>query len=131
MVNFTKKEAVFIKSRPESRVATISKKGWPQISTVLHAFDGKFLYFATDYDTRKYANLRKNSRIGVAIDVYGRQPKSVLIQGRAIMLEKGAAFANAYRLLEGRHAYYRANPFKEGGAPIVKVLPVRKVSAGL
>ncbi|MDE1804291.1 MAG: pyridoxamine 5'-phosphate oxidase family protein [Candidatus Micrarchaeota archaeon] len=131
MVRFTKKEATFIKSRPESRVATVSEKGWPQISTVIHAFDGKYLYFATDYDTKKYSNLLKDNRIGVAIDVYDRQPRSVLVQGKAMILEEGAQFRDAYKLLERRHAYYRANPFKEGEAPIIKVLPIRKVSAGL
>lgn len=131
MIRFSPSEVKFIKERAESRVATVSKKGWPQVSTVVHVFDGKFLYFATDYDTLKYKNLISNNKIGIIIDVYERQPRSIIMQGRATMLEKGKEFDNAYKLLEKRHAYYRANPFKAGEAPIVKVNIVRKISSGI
>ncbi|MDE1855721.1 MAG: pyridoxamine 5'-phosphate oxidase family protein [Candidatus Micrarchaeota archaeon] len=129
MVRFTAKETKFIKSRPEARVATVSKKGWPQVTTVIHVFDGKNIYFATDYGTKKLENIQYSNKLAIVIDVYERQPKSVSIQGIAEILEKGKEFQYAYKLLQERHAYYRANPFKEGEAPIIKVMPVRKSSS--
>lgn len=131
MIKFTQKEIAFIRKQPESRIATVSMKGWPQVTTVIHVFDGKYLYFAIDYDTLKYKNLLKNNKIGIAIDVYERQPIAVIMQGRAQMLEKGKEFEKAFKLLQKRHAYYRSNPFKAGEAPIVKVTIIRKSSSGL
>ncbi|MDE1827940.1 MAG: pyridoxamine 5'-phosphate oxidase family protein [Candidatus Micrarchaeota archaeon] len=130
-MRFSQKEIAFLKSQDELRVATVSKKGWPQVTTVVHVFDGKTLYFATDYGTRKYKNLLCSNKISVLVDIYARQPKAITIQGRATLLEKGKEFVRAYKLLEKRHSYYRANPFKQGEAPIVKVIPLRKNSSGI
>ncbi|HVA82990.1 MAG TPA: pyridoxamine 5'-phosphate oxidase family protein [Candidatus Aquilonibacter sp.] len=131
MVKFTAKESAFIRKMNEARVATVSSKGWPQVTTVIHVFDGKHLYFAIDYDTVKYKNLLKNSKVGISIDVYARQPKAVVMQGKAKMFDEGKEFEHAFALLQKRHAYYRANPFKAKEAPIVKVQILRKSSWGL
>ncbi|MDE1850662.1 MAG: pyridoxamine 5'-phosphate oxidase family protein [Candidatus Micrarchaeota archaeon] len=130
-MRFSQKEIAFLKSQDELRVATVSRKGWPQVTTVIHVFDGKNLYFAIDYGTRKHKNLLHSDKISILVDVYKRQPKAIMIQGTATLLEKGKEFRYAYSLLVKRHAYYRANPFKEGEAPIVKVVPLRKNSSGI
>jgi len=129
-MRFSAKEVAFLKKQDEARVGTVSEKGWPQVTTVVHVFDGKNLYFAIDYGTRKHKNLLHSNKISVLVDVYARQPMAIMIQGKATLLEKGKEFEYAYKLLQKRHAYYRANPFKEGEAPIVKVVPLRKSSSG-
>ena len=131
MIKFTKNEAQFINKRSEARVATVSPKGWPQVTTVVHAFNGRHIYFAMDYGSRKHKNLLHNNKISLIIDVYGRQPKAVMMQGRAELLEKGKDFASTKHLLEMRHAYFRANKIKETQAVLVKVTPTRKVSWGI
>jgi|SRR5690348_7926969 len=131
MVKFTQKESTFIKKTPEARVATVSSKGWPQVTTVIHVFDGKHVYFAIDYDTVKYKNLLKSDKIALSIDVYARQPKAVIMQGRAKMFDEGKEFDYGLKLLQKRHQYYRANPFKPKEAPIVRVEIKRKSSWGL
>ncbi|MDE1846199.1 MAG: pyridoxamine 5'-phosphate oxidase family protein [Candidatus Micrarchaeota archaeon] len=131
MVKFTAKESSFIKKMPEARVATISSKGWPQVTTVIHVFDGRHIYFAIDYNTVKYKNLLKNKKVALAIDVYKRQPSAVIIQGIAKMFDEGKEFDYALKLLQKRHQYYRANPFKPKEAPIVRVEIKRKSSWGL
>lgn len=129
-MKFTEKEIEFIKSLPVARIATISEKRWPQLTPVLHVFDGKDVYFATDYETKKYENLKKNSRVAVVIDKF---PPTVgaTIQGEAEIIERGKEFEYAFKLLQDRHTYYKKNPFKEGEAPIIKVKPLRKISWGL
>lgn len=131
MVKFTPKEVAFIKRRAEARVATVSSKGWPQVTTVIHVFDGKHIYFAIDYDTVKYKNLLKNNKVALTIDVYERQPRAVIMQGIAKMFDEGKEFGYALKLLQKRHQYYRANPFKPKEAPIVRVEIKRKSSWGV
>ncbi|MDE1825747.1 MAG: pyridoxamine 5'-phosphate oxidase family protein [Candidatus Micrarchaeota archaeon] len=131
MIKFTKKEADFIRKRSEARVATVSSKGWPQVTTVVHAFNGRHIYFAMDYGSRKRKNLLHSNKISIIIDVYERQPKAVMMQGRAELLEKGKDFAYTRHLLEMRHAYFQANKIKETKAVLVKITPIRKVSWGI
>ncbi len=131
MIKFSKKEVNFIKRQTVSRVATISKKGLPQVTPVLHVFDGKNIYFATDYDTKKFKNIKLNPRMAFVVDVYKRSPQGITIQGKAEILERGSEFNQAYGRLEKRHEYYRKNPFEEGEAPIIKIIPLRKSRWGL
>ncbi len=131
MARFTKKETAFIKRCEVCRVSTFSKNGWPHVTPVLHVTDGKNIYFATDFDTRKYKNIKHMNRAAVVIDVYARQPQGITVHGEAEILEKGKKFKNAYDMLVKRHSYYKANPFKEGESPIIKVVPVRKASWGI
>ncbi len=131
MVYFTKKETNFIQEENVARVSTISPKGWSQTTPVLHVFDGTNLYFATDYETKKYQNLKLNNRISVAVDKFLREPQGIAIQGTAEILEEGADFKYAYDMLVKRHEYYQANPFKEREAPIIKVVPLRKAGWGV
>jgi len=131
MTSFTKKEIAFIQKQDVCRVSTISPKGWPQTTPVLPVFDGKAIYFATDFDTKKYQNLKANNWISFVADTYDREPQGITIQGTVEILESGEEFAYSYDLLVARHAYYQKNPFKEGEAPIIKIIPARKASWGI
>ncbi|MDQ6864731.1 MAG: pyridoxamine 5'-phosphate oxidase family protein, partial [Thermoproteota archaeon] len=68
-VKFTKKEVSFLIENEVCRVAT-SHNDIPHIVPVNYIHENDFLYFATDYNTKKYKNLEKNKRIAVIIDVY-------------------------------------------------------------
>lgn len=128
MVTFTKKETDFMKEQIVARVSTISQKEWPQTTPILYVFDGQNIYFAIDFTTKKYKNLKSNPRISIAIDVYARTPRAVTVQGNAEILEKGPEFRKALDLIIGQLEYYKNNPFKEGEAAIVKIVPVTKSS---
>lgn len=129
MMKFTKKEEDFLRKQSVARVATVSEKGWPQVTPVIHIYyDGK-LYFITDYGTRKLKNLQRDSKAGVVVDVFARQPQSVVVQGRARIIEKGREYVEIEKRFEERHSYYRSNPVKEGEAPIIEILPLRKYSS--
>src|SRR5437867_656865 len=128
MVRFSEKEIKFVQERDLGRVATVSPTHWPQVTPVIHVCDGKNIYFATDYTTKKYKNLRKNDKIAIVFDVFGRQPQGILVVGKAKIFDRGKEFLYGFDLLQKRHVYYRANPFKEGEAPIIKIMPTRKVS---
>ncbi len=128
MVYFMKKEVAFIQNEEVARVSTISPLGWSQTTPILHVFDGTNFYFVTEFDTKKYKNLKLNNRISLVVDKYARTPQGISVQGTAEILEEGDAFLYAYDLLVKRHEYHKANPFKEREAPIIKITPVRKAS---
>lgn len=129
-MKFSKKEIRFIQKQDVSRVAT-AYKNQPQVTPIIHVFDGKNIYFATDFDTKKYRNLKRNRKIAIVMDTYRRTPKGITIQGMAEILTKGREFRYAYALLQKRHKYYQANPFEEGEAPVIKIIPIRKASWGI
>jgi len=128
---FTKSESDYIKKIDDSRLATISPKGWPQVTPIIHAFDGKCFYTAIDFGTQKAKNIESNNRVALVVDRYERTPSAVIVQGTAELFKEGKEFSHGYKLLHERHAYYRANPFKENEAYIVKITPATKKSWGI
>jgi nitroimidazol reductase NimA-like FMN-containing flavoprotein (pyridoxamine 5'-phosphate oxidase superfamily) len=131
-VKFTKKEVSFLLENDVCRVAT-SHNDIPHIVPVNYIQENNFLYFATDYDTRKYHNLRKNKRIAVTIDVCDSSldNRAVVIQGSSEFIERGKEFKRLYKIFEKKFEWVRNDPWREGEAPFVRVQPSNKVSWGL
>lgn len=114
------------------RVAT-SYNNFPHIVPVNYIYENNFLYFATDYSTRKYRNLRKNRKIAVTIDVYNTSLNNigVVIQGSSEIIERGEEFKRLYKIFERKFEWVRNDSWQEGEAPFIKIHPVNKVSWGL
>jgi uncharacterized protein len=131
-VRFTKKEVSFLLANEICRVAT-SYNNIPHIVPVNYMYENNFLYFATDYNTRKYRNLQKNKKIAVTIDVYNTSLNNigVVIQGSSELIERGEEFKRLYKTFERKFEWVRNDPWQEGEAPFIKIHPVNKVSWGL
>jgi nitroimidazol reductase NimA-like FMN-containing flavoprotein (pyridoxamine 5'-phosphate oxidase superfamily) len=131
MLKFTIKESQFLKENEACRIAT-SQNNIPHIAPVSYYFEDGFFYFATDYDTKKYANLKNNDKIAISVDVYlpGKH-KAVVVQGYATFIEKGPQFKKLYEIFYKKFAWVRENPWKEKEAPFVKITPKTKISWGL
>jgi nitroimidazol reductase NimA-like FMN-containing flavoprotein (pyridoxamine 5'-phosphate oxidase superfamily) len=131
-VKFTKKEVSFLLENEVCRVAT-SHNDIPHIVPVNYIHENNYLYFATDYGTRKYHNLRKNKRIAVTIDVCNSSldNRAVVIQGSSEFIERGKEFKRLYKIFEKKFEWVRNDPWREGEAPFVKVQTSNKVSWGL
>jgi nitroimidazol reductase NimA-like FMN-containing flavoprotein (pyridoxamine 5'-phosphate oxidase superfamily) len=131
-VKFTRKEVSFLLENGVCRVAT-SHNDIPHIVPVNYIYENNYLYFATDYATRKYHNLQKNKRIAVTIDVYNSSldNRAVVIQGSSELIERGGEFKRLYKIFEKKFEWVRNNPWREGEAPFIKVQPSNKVSWGL
>ena len=128
MVKFTAKESAFLKANEGCRVATCTKNV-PHIVPVTYYFEDGFFYFATDYDTKKYANLKKNNKIAISVDIYSPgKHKAVLVQGTTKFIERGPEFKRLYDIFYKKFAWVRACPWKEDEAPFVKITPKTKVS---
>lgn len=130
-VSFSRNEIQFLRSNEICRVATC-KNNLPHVTPVSYIFnDGKF-YFATDYNTVKYANLKKNNRISLVVDtVQNNKNIAIVTMGIAKFIHSGKKFENLYDLFYDRFEWVRQDPWKQGEAPFVMVIPKSKVSWGI
>lgn len=131
MVRFSRAEVDFLTQNEACRVAT-SHNDIPHVVPVSYVFEDGVFYFATDLETRKLENIKKNNKVALTVDVYSsRGNRAVIIQGKAELIERGAEFARLYRIFEKKFAWVRADPWKEGEAPFVRVTPTTKASWGM
>jgi uncharacterized protein len=130
-VSFSRNEIQFLRSNEICRVATC-KNNLPHVTPVSYIFnDGKF-YFATDYNTVKYANLKKNNRISLVVDtVQNNKNIAIVTMGIGKIIHRGKKFENLYDLFYDRFEWVREEPWKQGDAPFVMVIPKSKVSWGI
>jgi uncharacterized protein len=129
---FNKKERKFLLENEVCRVST-SHNEVPHVTPVAYIYEKNLLFFATDYGTRKYKNLKVNNRIAASIDIYNSsiENKAVLVQGTADIIEKGREFKNLYQKFYKKFEWVRKDPWKEGEAPFIKIKTFNKISWGL
>jgi uncharacterized protein len=129
---FTKSEEKFLSQNEVCRIST-SHNDIPHVTPVTYIYEKDFLYFATDYHTKKYKNLRVNRNVALAVDIYNSsvENKAVVVQGTAEIIEKGREFINLYSKFHKKFEWVRNDPWKEGEAPFIKIKILKKVSWGL
>lgn len=131
MVSFTRAEKDFLTKNEACRVATCHDD-IPHVVPVSCVFEDGLFYFATDLETRKLENLKRNGRVALAVDVYSSVGnKAVCVQGTAEIIERGSDFDRLYKMFHARFEWVRRDPWKPGEAPFVRVTPASKVSWGL
>lgn len=131
MVRFTRGEIDFLRQNEACRVATCHDD-IPHVVPVSYVFEDGVFYFATDVETRKLENISANNRVALSVDVYNPKGNAaVCIQGRAEVIERGAEFSRLYKIFEKKFAWVRHDPWKEGEAPFIMVIPTSKASWGM
>lgn len=112
------------------RFATASKN-IPHVVPVCYIFLNGYFYIFADYDTRKFKDIKESPNVSLVVDVY-RQPsnKAVFIQGSVEILEKGKEYNDMYERFYKKFYWVRADPWKEGEAPLLKISSKKKVSWG-
>ena len=129
MTKFTGAETRFMEKNEIARLATVSANGMPHVVPVSYIFKENTFLIAVDYETKKLRNIRRNRKVALVVD--GLSPNSaVMVQGHAEILEKGPEFAEAYELFHVRFSWVRADPWKEGEAPFIRIKPATKASWG-
>ncbi|MEW6605069.1 MAG: pyridoxamine 5'-phosphate oxidase family protein [Thermoproteota archaeon] len=130
-VTFSKAEHDFLTQNEACRIATCHDN-IPHVVPVSYVFEDDAFYIATDYETKKYENIRKNNRVALTVDVYSSVGnKAICVQGIVRVIEGGSEFARLYKIFQQRFEWVRRDPWDEGEAPFLKVIPNRKVSWGL
>jgi nitroimidazol reductase NimA-like FMN-containing flavoprotein (pyridoxamine 5'-phosphate oxidase superfamily) len=131
-VKFTKNEEQFLLENEVCRVAT-SHNDIPHVTPVSYIYKNSCLFIATDYDTRKYKNLKVNKNIAIAVDVYNSsvENRAIIIQGIIDIIEGGEEFKEIYQKFDEKFEWVKNDPWKEGEAPFIKVKPFSKISWGI
>jgi nitroimidazol reductase NimA-like FMN-containing flavoprotein (pyridoxamine 5'-phosphate oxidase superfamily) len=128
-VDFTKSEINFIKENEVCALATLTEN-FPHVVPVCYLFRHGAFYIVTDYETKKYKNILKDRK--VALTIFGYKPaRGILVQGNAEILESGEEFRKITAEFIKIFSWARADPWKEGESPILKIIPVQKSSWGL
>lgn len=131
-LRYTKNEEKFLLENEACRMAT-SHNDIPHISPVTYIYKDGFFFIATDYNTRKYKNIKANKKIALSVDMYDSsvENKAIIIQGDVDIIERGQEFKDLYQIFNARFEWVRRDPWKEGEAPFLKIKPFKKVTWGI
>jgi nitroimidazol reductase NimA-like FMN-containing flavoprotein (pyridoxamine 5'-phosphate oxidase superfamily) len=122
----------FLSDAPVIRVATVNRKGKPQVTPVCHVVWKGKIYWASDLDAKKLANLERDRAVALVADEYKNnwhKTGGVTMQGSAKTIRKGPVFLEARRRLYKKFKVYESNAgFEEGEAVIIEVTPKKRFS---
>ncbi len=131
MIEFSQKELEFLELLEEERIAT-SHDDIPHVKPVSFVFLDNAVLVATDYDTRTFTNVKSNPHTSVVIDIYkSGDHKAICIQGKTEIIKNGPEFKKIYDIFYEKFNWVRREPWKEGEASFLKIIPDNKVSWGL
>jgi len=131
LIKFNQKETKFLESLEEARIAT-SHDNIPHVKPVSFVFLDNAVLVVTDYNTRTFTNIKSNTHTSIVIDIYkSGDHKAICIQGKTEIVEKGSEFKKFYDIFYEKFEWVREEPWKEGEAPFLKIIPNNKVSWGL
>ncbi len=130
-IQFSSSEREFLINNEACRIATCNND-IPHVVPVSYIFQGDAFYFATDYGTKKLANIKANGNVALTVDVYSKfGNKAICILGGTKIVESGPEFARLYDTFYQKFEWVRENPWKAGEAPFIAVIPSQKVSWGI
>jgi nitroimidazol reductase NimA-like FMN-containing flavoprotein (pyridoxamine 5'-phosphate oxidase superfamily) len=126
------KQMKFLSAAPVIRVATVDRGCKPQVTPVCHVVWKNKIYWASDFDAVKLANLKRHRNVALTADVYKanwRNMGGVMVQGPAKIIRNGPLFLAIRNLLYKKFKVYKSNAgFDEGEAAIIEVTPRRRFS---
>jgi nitroimidazol reductase NimA-like FMN-containing flavoprotein (pyridoxamine 5'-phosphate oxidase superfamily) len=127
---FSQSETDFLNRNEACRLATCHDQ-IPHVVPVSYIFEDGSFFIATDYETKKYKNLKHNRSVALVVDVYKSvDNKAICIQGTAEIIESGQEFTRLYKMFHDRFEWVKLDPWNEGEAPFVKITPNNKTSWG-
>lgn len=87
----TDRQVRFIQKPRIARLGTINHDGSPHIAPVWYRYEGGELRILTDRSSRKHRNIERDPRVTVCIDDETPPYHTVLITGRAIVVDAPGA----------------------------------------
>lgn len=134
-MRLNKKLSKLIARERVCRVATAGADGKPHVVPVCHVMNGGKIYFGSDKNARKVANLRENPRISLTIDLYSEdwsQLRGVMITGTVNLIERGPRLMQARARLYAKYPQYPEEAaLGASDSAIVEVTPTNVFSWGL
>jgi nitroimidazol reductase NimA-like FMN-containing flavoprotein (pyridoxamine 5'-phosphate oxidase superfamily) len=108
-------------------VATNRPDGWPQATVVGYANDGLIIYCFIGRESQKYANIRRDPRISLAISNDYPQPlqiRGLSMAAHAVEIEDRGEIEHAGNILLKRYPEYKVMPRHDPAAvPMLRVTP--------
>ena len=129
---FSQTESKFIIDNEICRIAT-AKNNIPHVIPVCYIYNNGDIFFATDYTTQTFHNLKENNRISLIIDIYDKKEgnKGIYINGIATIIDSGKEFVNLFKIFYNKFEWVKKDPWSEKEAPFIQILPTKKVSWGI
>ncbi len=129
---FSQKESKFIRDNEICRIAT-AKNNIPHVIPVCYIYEKGIIFFATDYTTQTFHNLKENNRVSLIIDIYDKKEgnKGIYINGIASIIESGKEFVNLFKIFYNKFEWVKKDPWSEKEAPFIQILPTKNVSWGI
>ena len=84
-------------------LATVYPSGGPQAFPVWYEYDGQRFTIATDADTAKVRNIRRNPQVALCITDTSHQVKSLTVRGRAVVVMDNDMAQELHRKLSIRY----------------------------
>ena len=129
---FSQKETKFIIDNEICRIAT-AKNNIPHVIPVCYSYNNGDIFFATDYTTQTFHNLKENNRISLIIDIYDKKEgnKGIYINGIATIIDSGKEFVNLLKIFYNKFEWVKKDPWSEKEAPFTQIQPTKKISWGI
>lgn len=129
---FSQKETKFIIDNEICRIAT-AKNNIPHVIPVCYIYNNGDIFFATDYTTQTFHNLKENNRISLIIDIYDKKEgnKGIYINGIATIIDSGKEFVNLLKIFYNKFEWVKKDPWSEKEAPFIQIQPTKKISWGI
>lgn len=129
---FSQKETKFIIDNEICRIAT-AKNNIPHVIPVCYSYNNGDIFFATDYTTQTFHNLKENNRISLIIDIYDKKEgnKGIYINGIATIIDSGKEFVNLFKIFYNKFEWVKKDPWSEKEAPFIQIQPTKKISWGI
>jgi nitroimidazol reductase NimA-like FMN-containing flavoprotein (pyridoxamine 5'-phosphate oxidase superfamily) len=122
----------FLHEAPVIRVATVDPRGRPQVTPVCPVEWAGKIYWASDTEAAKLANISRRPSVALVADTYKadwRRMGGVMARGRARIIKEGPLFRKIRGLLYRKFKIYESKAgFEEGEAAIIEVTPSRLIS---
>ena len=129
----------FLEEQRVARLATVDGRGRPHIVPIVFVYADGLLYTPIDLKPkaapperlRRVRNIRSNPHVQVLFDHYDEDWQRlgyVQLRGRAEIIQRGAEYRRAVRLLEEKYPQYGELPLE--GRPVIKISVERTVTWG-
>ncbi len=128
----------FVKKQPVGRLATADAQGRPHVVPVCFVYENGAFYSAIDEKPKRTTRLRRlrniaeNPQVALVIDVYQEdwsQLAWVMIQGRAIIHERGQDHAEVLAALRQKYPAYRAMALESRS--LIEIVPEHVTNWGV
>lgn len=131
MVHLSPLETKFLVENECCRLATCNED-WPHVVPVSYLYYKGNIYISTDYNTKKFINIKKNPHTCLVVDNYiPGNNKGLVLNGKARIVEGGEKYSEVYDLFYKSFKWVRDDPWQQGDAPFLEIEPSSKKSWGL